>query len=60
MPGAGDLNLSSNLIGDAGTESLSGVLAQCPALTHLDIKGQRVLQECWGSAECTACSLPSV
>jgi len=29
--GAGDLNLSSNLIGDAGTESLSGVLAQCPA-----------------------------
>jgi hypothetical protein len=54
------LNLSSNLIGDAGTESLSGVLVQCPALVHLYIKGQRVLQEFWGSAECTACSLPSV
>jgi hypothetical protein len=47
-------------------ERLAGVLAQCPALAHLDLSGnygfgpggQRVLQECWGSAGswCTSIS----
>ena len=37
-------------------ERLAGVLAQCPALAHLDLGindqlGQRALQECWRSAQ---------
>ena len=50
-----------NGIGDAGTGSLVGVLVQCPALAQLELRvtaavrsarlGQRVLQECWGSAQ---------
>jgi Ran GTPase-activating protein (RanGAP) involved in mRNA processing and transport len=31
------LDLSENQIGDAGAESLAGVLAQCRELTHLDL-----------------------
>ena len=53
------LNLSGNWIHDAGTESLAGVLGQCAALAHLNLSGiikwtqvgQKVLQECWGSAQ---------
>jgi hypothetical protein len=47
-------------------ERLAGVLAQCPALAHLDLSGNsdfgaggaRGLQECWGSAGswCTSIS----
>jgi hypothetical protein len=32
------LDLSFNEIGDAGAESLAGVLAQCPALAYLDLQ----------------------
>ncbi len=32
------LNVGCNHIVDAGTESFAGVLAQCTALTHLDIR----------------------
>jgi len=32
-------------------ERLAGMLAQCPSLTHLDLRGQRGLQECCGSAQ---------
>jgi hypothetical protein len=31
------LDLSYNEIGDAGAESLAGVLTQCRELTHLDL-----------------------
>ena len=34
-----DLNLSFNQIGLAGAEGLAGVLAQCPALAHLNFCG---------------------
>ncbi len=33
------VNPSENDIDDAGAESLAGVLAQCPALAHLDLSG---------------------
>jgi hypothetical protein len=31
------LNLDGNKIRSGGTESLAGILAQCPVLTHLDL-----------------------
>ena len=33
------LSLPDNEIGDAGAESFAGVLAQCPALAHLYVRG---------------------
>ncbi len=50
-----DLNGNFMNFGPSGAESFVGVLAQVAALAHLDLSGnweagQRVLQECWGSA----------
>ncbi len=53
------LDLSDKQIGSAGAGTLAGVLGQCPSLAHLDLSekngvgdaGQRVLQECWRSAQ---------
>ncbi len=50
-------NICYNGIGPDGVKSFAGVLGQYTALTHLELGtitsarlGQRVLQECWGSA----------
>ena len=37
-----DLGGMGNKIGAAGAESLAGVLAQCPALTHLNLRGNGI------------------
>ncbi len=36
------LNLSFNIIGDSGAERFAGVLAQCPALVHLDLENNDI------------------
>ena len=52
------LNLNYTRSAEGGAERLAAVLVQCPALVHLDLKGNdiigkalRLLPECWAGAQ---------